>query len=106
MTNNAVRAVVITGKYTVRASPREKRNMWHKMAKTSTLLDSGATHNFIDKQAVSTLKLGMQLLPRPLTVQNIDGTINQEGQIEKYCDLWVCQGNKRNKQQFYVANLG
>ena len=27
MTNDAVRAVVITGKYAVRASPREKRNI-------------------------------------------------------------------------------
>ena len=27
MTNDAVRAVVITGKYVVRASPREKRNI-------------------------------------------------------------------------------
>ena len=80
--------------------------MWHKTAETTALLDSGATHNFIDKQAISTLNLGMRLLPKPLTVQNVDGTINQEGQIEKYCNLWVCKGNKRNKQCFYVANLG
>ena len=28
MTNDAIRAVVITGKYAVRASPREKRNIY------------------------------------------------------------------------------
>ena len=32
--------------------------MWHKMAKVSTLLDSGATENFIDKRTIKTLGLG------------------------------------------------
>ena len=33
--------------------------MWHKMAKVSTLLDSGATENFINKRTIKTLGLGM-----------------------------------------------
>ena len=63
--------------------------MWHKMAKVSTLLDSGATENFIDKQTIKTLGLGTQPLLAPLNIYNMDSTLNQEGQITQYCDLWV-----------------
>ena len=47
--------------------------------------------------------------PTPLTIinsENIDVTINQEGQIEKYCDLWIIQGTRRHQQRFFIANLG
>jgi hypothetical protein len=51
-------------------------NMWHKMTKLEALLDCGATHNFIDLQTISSLNMGTRLLPQPLIVQNVDGTIN------------------------------
>jgi hypothetical protein len=56
-------------------------NMWHKMTKLEALLDCGATNNFIDPHTISTLNMGTQLLPQPLTVRNVDGTINQDGTI-------------------------
>ena len=62
---------------------------WHKKTKTSALLDSGATYNFIDTQAVKSLRLGTRILPQPQIVHNVDGTINQEGTITRYCNLWV-----------------
>lgn len=80
--------------------------MWHKKAEVTTLLDSGATHNFIDKQTLTNLGLGTQLLPQSLTVQNVNGTVNQEGKIEKYCNVWVRRGPQKHKQHFYVASLG
>jgi hypothetical protein len=39
--------------------------MWHKKTETKVLLDSGATHNFIDKRAINSLGLGTRSLPHP-----------------------------------------
>ena len=39
--------------------------MWHKMAHTRALLNSGATHNFIDKRTVKQLGLGTHHLTQP-----------------------------------------
>lgn len=63
--------------------------MWHKKADIPALLDSGATHNFIDKQTVKQLRLGTHKLSQPWKVWNINGTENQEGSITQYCDLWL-----------------
>ena len=79
---------------------------WHKKTKTSTLLDSGATHNFIDTRAIKSLGLGTRLLTQPRVVHNVDGTINQAGTITRYCNLWIQQGEKTSKLGFFVANLG
>ena len=62
---------------------------WHKKAETIALLDSGATHNFIDKRAVKSLGLGTRTLSQPRLVRNVDGTPNQAGTITQYCDLWA-----------------
>jgi hypothetical protein len=80
--------------------------MWHKKTETKALLDSGATHNFIDKCAINSLGLGTRSLPHPLQVNNVNGSLNQEGSITQYCNLWVCQGGKVVKLGFYVRNLG
>jgi hypothetical protein len=36
----------------------------------------------------------------------VDGTINKEGSITEYCNLWVQQGEQTIKMGFYIANLG
>ena len=76
------------------------------MAKVLALLDSGATENFIDKRTVATLGLGTRTLIQPLSIHNVDGTMNQEGQITQYCDLWVRKGKQNTKLRFYVTSLG
>jgi hypothetical protein len=81
-------------------------HMWHKKTETKVLLDSGATHNFIDKRAVNSLGLGTRSLPHPLQVNNVDGSLNQEGSITQYCNLWIRQKDRVEKLGFYVANLG
>jgi hypothetical protein len=80
--------------------------MWHKKTKTEALLDSGATHNFIDSQAITALGPGTRNLPQALQVNNVDGTINQAGSITQYCNLWIKQGDKTVKLGLYIANLG
>ena len=81
-------------------------NMWHKTTQTEALLDCSATHNFIDPHAIKTLSMGTNLLKQPLLVHNVDGTINRDGTITHYCNLWVRRGKQVEKLGFYVANLG
>jgi predicted aspartyl protease len=40
------------------------------------LLDSGATHNFIDIRTIIRLGIGTRKLKIPRTVMNVDGTTN------------------------------
>ena len=80
-------------------------NMWHKTTKLEALMDCGATHNFINPQTVKTLAMGTNPLKQPLTVHNVDGTVNQGGTITHYCNLWVQRGTQVEKLGFYVANL-
>ena len=69
--------------------------LWHKKTKVSTLLDSGATHNFIDKQAIKSLGLGTQVLLHPWVVHNVSGTKNKEEQSHNIVTFGL---NKENKQ--------
>ena len=80
--------------------------MWHKTAKVLALLDSGAMENVINKRTVTTLRLGTQTLVQPLSIHNVDRTMNREGQITQYCDLWIRQGKQNTKLRFYVTSLG
>ena len=81
-------------------------NMWHKTTQIEALLDCGTTHNFIDPRAIKTLAMGTNPLKQPLLVHNVDGTINRDGTITHYCNLWVRRGKQVEKLGFYVANLG
>ena len=81
-------------------------NMWHKTTQTEVLLDCSATHNFIDPRAIKPLSMGTNRLKQPLLVHNVDSTINQDGTITHYCNLWVQRGKQVEKLGFYVANLG
>ena len=76
------------------------------MIQIEVLLDCGTTHNFINPQAIKTLSMGTNPLKQPLIVHNVDGTINWDGTITPYCNLWVQRGKQVEKLGFYVANLG
>jgi len=75
-------------------------------AEETALLDTGATENFIDYKTVARLRLGTQKLTIPRPVFNVDGTNNRHGTITHTCDLMVKQGNQKERQHFYVSNLG
>ena len=46
-----------------------------------TLIDSGASGNFIDRAFVATIQLNQTQLDEPITVRNVDGSINRGGSI-------------------------
>ena len=72
----------------------------------TTLLNTRATENFIDTEAVTWLHLGTKDLPYKHIAYNVDGTVNVHGCITKYCDLLISKGNTKWQQWFYVTNLG
>jgi hypothetical protein len=64
-------------------------NSLFKRAKTSALLDSGTTENFINPNYARELKLPIEELVEPCKVFNVDGTQNRHGKITHYTDLEV-----------------
>ena len=70
------------------------------------LLDSGATHNFIDKQMAKRLGVGSHLLESPRTIKNADGTVNASGPLNRFTDLEVYYSGISEVQRFYITNLG
>jgi hypothetical protein len=81
-------------------------HMWHKKTEVETLLDSGATHNFIDERTVKALSMGTRDLLQPRTVTNVDGSENRAGTIRQYANLWVKKGTQTVKLCFFITNIG
>jgi hypothetical protein len=81
-----------------------------KTARHSTeergLLDSGASHNFVDIQMAIWLGLGTKKLKQPRKVTNVDGTMNKSGEISKYANLMFTYQNNMAELPFYITNLG
>jgi hypothetical protein len=70
------------------------------------LLDSGATHNFIDVRTIIRLGIGTRKLKTPRTVTNVDGTANRAGQINRYAYLLFEYEGKTENLPVFVTNLG
>jgi len=75
-------------------------------AEETTLLDSGATENFIDHKTVARLCLGTKKLVAPRPIFNMDRTLNCHGTITHACDVLILRGQKQERQRFFVTNLG
>ena len=77
-----------------------------KRAEALTLVDSGATENFMNLDYTRYLRLPIQRLALPQKLYNIDGTSNQSGNLLYYMDLSVQTGDKQINLQFFLLNLG
>ena len=66
----------------------------YNMAKAPSLVDSGATDNFIHPQAVRQLRLGTSVLDKPKRLFNFDDTQNKAGNVTRYIDLSVTTNQK------------
>jgi hypothetical protein len=73
---------------------------------TFTLVDSGATGSFIDRDLVQKRKIPMLHLPCPLCAQNIDGTHNSRGVIRHKVLIFVWIGDTEERRKFLVLNCG
>ena len=77
-----------------------------KTAKEKALLNSGATHNFIDKRMIKWLGLGAKELKVLKIVINVNRTANQGGTLTRYTNLKVSFQHTTEVQWFYITNLG
>jgi hypothetical protein len=77
-----------------------------QMAYIKTLIDSGATENFISPEVITRLGIKTRSLPVPVDLKTVDGSTHKEGKITEYCWLKVTHGDKQYKDVFFVASLG
>jgi hypothetical protein len=71
-----------------------------------TLIDSGATENFISPEVITRLGIKTRTLPVPVDLRTVDRSNHKEGRITEYCWLRVKQGNEEKNMFFFVASLG
>ncbi len=77
-----------------------------KRAETISLLDSGATENFLNLDYAKWLKLPIKKLPFPRKLFNVDGTENKAGQLQFYTDLAIHTGPTTTNMRFFLTQLG
>lgn len=70
------------------------------------LLDSGATGLFLSSSFVERNNLNTRVLPRPIPVYNVDGTLNQGGSIREEVDVIMTYQDHTEKAIFAVCDLG
>lgn len=71
------------------------------------LIDSGATGAYVNRDFAENQGMDTQRLPRPITVSNVDGTLNRDGPIEQVVDLRVITDNEHEDVfTFAVTNTG
>ena len=77
-----------------------------KRAESVTLVDSGATENFMNLEYAKHLRLPIKQLSEPRKLFNVDETTNKDGELQFYMDLQVQTGTQRSNLRFFLSNLG
>ncbi|KIK38081.1 hypothetical protein CY34DRAFT_42298, partial [Suillus luteus UH-Slu-Lm8-n1] len=70
------------------------------------LIDCGAEGEFIDWQYVCRNGIKSHELDKPIPVRNVDGTLNKNGKITRYCNLSFSICDVPMKMCFYITSLG
>ena len=78
----------------------------YNTAKVPSLVDSGATNNFIHPRTVRQLHLGTSLLDKPKKLFNVDDTQNKAVSVTRYVDLSVTTNQKEWQMWFLVSDIG
>ena len=73
---------------------------------TKGLIDCGAEGNFLDKDFVSEHRIPTFPLKESIKAKNIDGSINQKGEIMNATWLSVMIAGVTERIRFYVCRLG
>ena len=74
-------------------------------SKTSMLLDTRAGGNFMNKSYTKQNKLLLYPLDTPITPRNVDGSLNQEGEITHYTRVWAKMDGRSSLVQLLITNL-
>jgi hypothetical protein len=81
-------------------------SMAQRVAEEQALLDSGASENLIDEETWKTPGIGAFVLPKLITIYNMDGMEHKQGKINKYCWLKVKWGNQEHQMWFCLTGIG
>ena len=77
-----------------------------KRAKTITLLDSGATENFMSLDYTKYLHLPIKTWREPRKLFNVDGTPNHTGDLKYFTDLTTRTRTKLTTLRYFLSDLG
>ena len=77
-----------------------------KRAETLTLLDLGATENFMSLDYAKHLHLPIKMLKEPQRLFNVDGTPNKAGDLKYYMDLGMRTGTSMRTLRYFLSDLG
>ena len=77
-----------------------------KRAESVTLLDLGATENFMNLSYAIWLRLPKEQVERTRKLFNADGTENKSGKLKYYTDLHVKTGSRTTTLHFFLTDLG
>ena len=78
----------------------------YNTAEVPSLVDSGATDNFIHPRTVRQLHLGTSLLDKPKKLFNVNDTQNRAGSVTRYVDLGVTTNQNERQMRFLVSDIG
>ena len=78
----------------------------HRTTKVAAMVDSGATSLFIDRKFVNQHRMLLEPLTQPITLYNIDGSLNEAGSITHKVRLLLKVGQDKEKFDFFVTSLG
>jgi hypothetical protein len=76
-----------------------------KRAKVVSLVDSGATENFLNLTYAKWLQLPIKKIKDPWKLYNVDGTENKTGELQYYTDLETQMGTTIHKLRFFLMDL-
>jgi hypothetical protein len=78
----------------------------NQIVETTTLIDSGATGNFLDLGHLSLTNFPLQRLPKPIQAYNVDGSTNRKGTILWKTKIPVLPFQKTNGLELMIVSLG
>jgi hypothetical protein len=73
---------------------------------TEAMVDTGATGDFINQDFVSGAKLPTRKLSQPVSVYNMDRTLNEAGSITEVVDVIMTYNNHSKRLLLTVTHLG
>src|SRR6266403_3907436 len=77
-----------------------------KRAKTTSLLDSGMTENFLNLNYAKWLCLPIRKMSHPQKLFDVDGMENKAGQLQYYTDLAIHTRSTFTNMCFFLTELG
>ena len=78
----------------------------YKKAEVPSLVDGGATDNFINPQTVRRLRLGITKLDQAKRLFNIDNTQNKAGKVTHFVNLDITTHQQSQKMHFLILDIG